>query len=382
MLRLGELLEARGHTVVPFASQHPENRPSKWDDYFPLGVDTRAPSPGDAARFVYSPEARRQMGRLLKDGGPFDLAHLHIYYGQLTASILKPLAEAEVPIVQTLHEYKLTCPVHSHLSQGEICEACAGHAFWRALPRRCNEGSLARTALSVLEASVSRALGDTHRIDHFIAVSDFLRDKMIEHDVASPDDITTVHNFVDPDRFEPSRQRGDHVLYFGRIAPEKGLRTLIDAAAPLTDLPVRIAGTGEQRETLESEVARRGLEHIQFVGFQNGEELWDLVRGSICTLLPSEWYENCPMAVLESLACARSVIGADIGGVPELVDDSVDGRLFPSGNEEALREALVWMQEHRDEAVEMGRRGREKIEEQFSPERHYEQVREVYAEVT
>ncbi len=381
MLRLGELLEARGHTVVPFASQHPENRPSKWDDYFPPGVDTQAPSPSDAARFVYSPEARWQMGRLLEDGGPFDLAHLHIYYGQLTASILKPLVEAEVPTVQTLHEYKLTCPVHSHLSQGEICEACAGHAFWRALPRRCNEGSLARTALSVLEASVSRALGDAHRIDHFIAVSDFLREKMIEHDVADPDDITTVHNFVDPDRFEPSRRRGEHVLYFGRIAPEKGLRTLIDAAAPLTDLPVRIAGTGEQRAALEAEVARRSLDHFEFVGVRNGADLWDLVRGSICTLLPSEWYENCPMAVLESLACARPVIGADIGGIPELVDDSVDGRLFPSGDVEALREALVWMQEHRDEAMEMGRRGREKVEERFSPEQHYRQVREVYAEV-
>jgi glycosyltransferase involved in cell wall biosynthesis len=300
----------------------------------------------------------------------------------LTASILKPIVEADVPIVQTLHEYKLTCPVHSHLSQGEICEACAGHAFWRALPRRCNEGSLARTALSVLEASVSRALGDAHHVDHFIAVSDFLRDKMIEHDVASPDDITTVHNFVDPDRLEPSRQRGEHVLYFGRIAPEKGLRTLIDAAAPLTDLPVRIAGTGEQRETLEADLARRGLDHIQFVGFQNGEKLWDLVRGSICTLLPSEWYENCPLAVLESLACARPVIGADIGGIPEIVDDSVDGWLFPSGDEAALREALVWMQTHRSEAVEMGQQGREKIEEQFSPARHYQQVREVYAEVT
>ncbi len=381
MLRLGELLEAQGHTVVPFASQHPENRPSKWDEYFPPGVDTQDPSLGDAARFVYSPEARREMRRLLEDGGPFDLAHLHIYYGQLTASLLKPLVEADVPLVQTLHEYKLTCPVHSHLSQGEICEACAGHAFWRALPRRCNEESLVRTALSVLEASVSRALGDMHHVDHFIAVSDFLRGKMIEHDVVAPGNITTVHNFVDPDRFEPVRQEGEHVLYFGRIAPEKGIRTLIDAAAPLTDLSVRIVGTGEQREMLEGEVARRELDHIEFVGFQNGEDLWDLVRRSICTVLPSELYESFGMTVLESFACGRPVIGADIGGIPELIDDSEDGRLFPSGDVESLREALVWMQTHRGEAVEMGRRGREKVEDRFSPEQHYRQVREVYAEV-
>jgi glycosyltransferase involved in cell wall biosynthesis len=381
MLRLGELLEANGHTAVPFASQHEDNRPSAWDEYFPPGVDTEDPSPGDAARFVYSPEARRQMARLLEDGGPFDLAHLHIYYGQLTASILKPLVAADVPVVQTLHEYKLTCPVHSHLSQGDICEACEGSAFWRALPRRCNDGSLARTALSVLEASVSRALGDAHHVDHFIAVSDFLRGKMIEHEVVAPDDITTVHNFVDPNRFESSRQEGEHVLYFGRIAPEKGLRTLIDAAAPLTDLPVHIAGTGGQREPLEAEVARRGLDHIEFMGFQEGEDLWDLVRRSICTVLPSEVYENCPMALLESLACGRPVIGADIGGIPELLDDRVDGRLFPSGDMEALREALLWMQSHPDRAAEMGQRGRKKVEEHFSPERHYEQVRNVYTEV-
>ena len=381
MLRLGELLEDEGHTVVPFASQHPDNRPSAWGDYFPSGVDTQDPSLSDAARFVYSPEARRQMARLLTDGGPFDLAHLHIYYGQLTASILKPLVAADVPVIQTLHEFKLTCPVHSHRSQGEICEACQGHAFWRALPRRCNEGSLARTALSVLEASVSRVLGDTRHADHFIAVSDFLRGKMIEHDVVAPGNITTVHNFVDPDRVEPSHKEGEHVLYFGRITPEKGLRTLIDAAAPLTDLPVRIAGAGEQRQALEAEVARRGLDHVEFVGFQNGEDLWDLVRRSICTVLPSEVYDTCPLAVLESFACARPVIGANIGGIPELVDDPEDGRLFPSGEAEALREALVWMQAHRDRAVEMGRRGRKKVEERFSPERHYEQVRNVYAEV-
>lgn len=381
MLRLGELLEAKGHTVVPFASQHEDNRPSRWDDYFPPGVDTQDPSLGDAARFLYSPEARRQMARLLNDAGPFDLAHLHIYYGQLTASILKPLVAAGVPIVQTLHEFKLTCPVHSHLSQGDICEACEGYAFWRALPRRCNQGSLARTALSVLEASVSRVLGDARQIDHFIAVSDFLREKMIEHGVVAPDRITTVHNFVDPDRFEPSTQEGKHVLYFGRITSGKGLRTLIDAAAPLTDLPVRIAGTGEQREALEAEVARRGLDHVQFVGFQNGEDLWDLVRGSICTVLPSEWYESFGMTVIESFACGRPVIGADIGGIPELINNTVDGRLFPPGDAEALREALMWMQTHRGEVVEMGRQGREKIEEQFSPECHYEQVRDVYAEV-
>lgn len=381
MIQLGELLEDDGHTVIPFASQHADNRPSEWDDYFPPGVDTDAPSVQDAARFVYSPAARQHLARLLDAAAPLDVAHLHIYYGQLTASILKPLVEAGVPIVQSLHEYKLTCPVYSHLSQGDVCEACGGSDFWKALPRRCNQGSLARTALSVLESYVSRALGDNRHVDHFVAVSDFLRRKMIEHDVVVPEDVSTVHNFVDPDRFEPSTRRGEHVLYFGRIAPEKGVRTLVEAAAPLDDVPLLIAGTGAQRRMLEAEVERRGLDHIRFVGFQSGDDLWDLVRRSICTVLPSEWYENCPMTVLESMACARPVVGADIGGVPELIDDRIDGRLVPSGNVEALRDALAWMHTHRQEAIEMGRSGRRKVEAQFSPERHYEQILDVYATV-
>ena len=381
MIQLGELLEEDGHTVIPFASQHPDNRPSPWSEYFPPGVDTNDPSVQDALRFVYSSPARSHLARLLEDAEPIDIAHLHIYYGQLTASILQPLGDAGIPIVQSLHEYKLTCPVYSHLSQGEVCEACGGSDFWKALPRRCNQGSLARTALSVLESYVSRTLGDNRHVDHFIAVSHFLRDKMIEHDVVAPDHITTIHNFVDPDRFEPSDAVGEHVLYFGRIASEKGVQTLIDAAAPLDTLPVRIAGTGAQRETLQAEVERRGLDHIRFVGFQSGDDLWDLVRGSLCTVLPSEWYETFGLTIIESFACGVPVVASQIGGIPEVIDDQIDGRLFPSGNVEALRDALAWMHTHRREAVEMGQSGRRKVEAQFSPERHYEQVLDVYSKV-
>lgn len=377
MIRLGELLEDRGHEVVPFATRHEDNRPTRWSSFFPKGVNTTDPTPADAARFVYSPEARQCMKDLLDAAGPFDLAHLHIYYGQLTASILKPLVQAEIPIVQSLHEYKLTCPVYSHLSQGEICEACEGRAFWKALPRRCNQSSLARTALSVLEAYVSRALGDTTHVDHFVAVSNFMRDKMIDHEVVEPEDITTVHNFIDASRFDASTRTGNHFLYFGRISDEKGLDTLIQAVAPL-DVPLVIAGTGPQKADLEAEVEKRGLDHIHFVGFKDGDDLWKLVRGSICTVLPSEWYENCPMSVLESLASARPVVGADIGGIPELIRDGVDGRLVPSGDAAALRQALHWMGENRDRAVEMGRRGREKVQNHFSPEQHRRQMFDVY----
>jgi glycosyltransferase involved in cell wall biosynthesis len=378
MIELSNLLEAGGNTVVPFASQHPKNRASKWSAYFPEGVDTQNAGIGDVPRFLYSPEARHKLEQLIREASPIDIAHLHIYYGQLTASILAPLKEAGIPIVQSLHEYKLTCPVYTHISQGEICEACGGTQFWKALPRRCNQGSLPRTLASVAEAYASRLLGDVRKVDHFIAVSDFLRRKMIEHEVVEPNNITTVHNFVRPEAFVPSEQQGEYLLYFGRIAPVKGLETLIESAAPLDEVPLYIVGEGEQRKELQKWVEDNDWSHIHFLGFQSGQKLHDLIRGSITTIIPSEWYENCPMTVLETIALGRPVVGSRIGGIPELIEEGKDGLLFPPGNVEALRERLEWMIDHPMQAVKMGKAGRAKVEDRFGPEAHYTQIQSVY----
>ena len=381
MIELGRMLEADGHTVIPFASQHPKNQESRWSAYFPAGVDTQNANLADVPRFLYSVEARDNLKRLIHEASPIDIAHLHIYYGQLTASILDPLKEAGIPVVQSLHEYKLTCPVYTHISQGEICEACGGSQFWKALPRRCNQGSLSRTLASVAEAYVSRLLGDVRKVDHFIAVSDFLRRKMIEHEVVAPDDITTVHNFVRPEAFTPSDQQGEYLLYFGRIAPVKGLRTLIKAAAPLQEVPLYIVGDGPQQTELQRWVEDNGWSHIHFLGFQSGQRLHDLIRGSITTVLPSEWYENCPMSVLEALALGRPVVGSRIGGIPELIEEHKDGLLFPAGQVEALREKLEWMVDHPVRAVEMGRTGRKKVEDRFGPETHCTKIKSLYKNI-
>jgi len=375
---LEELLESHGHSVIPFAAHSENNRPTPWAEYFPTGVDTKNPEIGDIKRFVYSVEARNNMERLLEEAPKIDLAHLHIYYGQLSASILEPLKRAGVPIVQSLHDYKLTCPVYSHVSNGEACEACGGKHFWKALPRRCNQDSLSRTALSVLESYVSRALGDNREIDHFIAVSNFLRRKMTEHRVVAPTDISTVHNFVDANKFEPATEQGNYIFYFGRLESIKGVETLIEAMRPLSDIDLYLAGEGSLRGPMEKQIQEEKLNHIHFIGFQSGSELYDWVRGSVCTVLPSECYEICPMTVLESYACARPVIGAEIGGIPELVSEGEDGFLFPSGNVEGLRDRIVQMIDHRHRAVEMGRIGRKKIEDRFGPETHYTKIKNIY----
>lgn len=373
---LAELLRKQGHRVIPFTAANPENESSEWERYFPRGANFEQPGVGDLLRFLYSYDAVNAIRGLLKDT-KIDLAHFHIYYGKLTASILGELKKAGIPLIQTLHDFKLTCPVHSHISNDEICEACAGKHFWRALPKRCNKGSLARTALSVTESYFSRILGSHNKFDHFISVCHFNRKKMISYGIPE-DKISTVHNFVDVSDITPSFKTGDYLLYFGRLYRAKGIFTLIEAAMPLKHVPLYIVGDGEAVPEIQRMLEQNECEHIHLLGFKQGDALRELIQNSICMVLPSELYENCPMSILESYAYGKPAIGADIGGIPELIEDGVDGFLFPAGRQDTLRERLLWMFEHKSEAVEMGRMGRQKVETEFNADVHYEKIMKVY----
>lgn len=373
---MAEILQKHGHKVIPFTAANPKNEPSEWDKYFPRAADFEKPRPIDLLRFIYSSDAAKSIQSLLKDTD-VDIAHFHIYYGKLTASILGHLKDAGIPLIQTLHEYKITCPVYSHLSKDVICEDCEGKHFWRALPKKCNRGSLARTALSVVESYVSRHLGSVDKFDHFISVSNFLRKKMIQYGVPE-NKISTVHNFTDVTNFTPNYDEGEYILYFGRVHRSKGIMTLIEAAAPLEHVPLYIVGDGEAMPEVKQFIENNGCEHIHLLGFKSGDELKELIQKSICTVLPSEWYENCPMSVLESYAYGKPVIGADIGGIPELIVDGEDGFLVPSAEIEPLREKLQWMGEHKNKAVEMGRIGRIKMEREFNAEIHYQKICHIY----
>jgi len=376
---LGELLEKHGHQVIPFASNQPQNQQTDWSKYFPRGVDFEQPNPMDISRFLYSAPAAKAINRLVKENQP-QIAHLHIYYGQLTSSILSPLRKAGIPIIQTLHEYKLVCPVYTMISHGEVCEDCQGHDFWKAAIKKCNRDSFSRSVLSAVEAYLAQQLGAIEKVDHFITVSDFQRRKLIELGVPQ-EKLTRVHNFIDISHVVPSQKQGEYFLYFGRLEKLKGIFTLVEAAAAIPDVPLIILGDGEAREELETWIEERGITHIKVLGAKGGEELKEFIANSICSILPSEWYENCPLAVLESLAYGRPVIGTNIGGIPELIIDGVDGYIVPCKDVAKLRARLVYLAEHRDEALEMGAKGRKKVETQFCAEKHYQEILDVYHKV-
>jgi len=373
---LEALLTDHGHEVVPFTAADTRNRPTSWAHYFPAAVNEAHPGVRDVGRFIFSRSARRDLRRLL-DEQSIDIAHLHNYYGKLTSSILAPLHKAGIPIVQTLHDYKVVCPTYSCLRHGEACERCAGQEFWRCTAYRCNRGSLTRSLASMIEAYVSQKLGGVSNIDHFIAPSRFLRDLIVRNGVPT-EKISVIHNFVDAELFTPATGLGEYFLYFGRLESIKGLESLIRAVAGLHQVPLLVAGDGNLRQYLESLIVELSADNVRFLGYRSGTELHDLVRGSIATLMPSTCYENCPMSVLESMALARPVVGSCIGGIPELVIDGQDGVLIAPDNVEGWREVLVRLWEDKEGARAMGQAARQRVLNEFSAADHYEQVLSVY----
>ena len=371
MFEVSQVLESQGHTVEFFAMQHERNRPSANAEYFVSNIDYRGTSVpyklrtagATIGKTVYSPEAKRNMSALL-DARHYDIAHVHMISHQISPSILHALKRHRVPIVQTLHEYKLICPAsHLYIKQrGEICERCVSGNYANALRYRCLKGSVAASGL----AAVAQYLHHWTRIhernvDLFICPSAFLARKHIEGGVPE-DKIRVLQNYLDLSGYEPNFAPGAYAVFMGRLSEEKGLSTLIKAAAALPELPVLIVGEGEQRFALEEMARRENAHNVSFAGYQSGEVLKRTVQDAAFLLLPSEWYENCPMVTYEAYALGKPVVAADIGGTGESIDHGKTGLLFPAGDVEALRAAMAEVWRNKTRCEEMGRAGREKVE--------------------
>ena len=374
LLATSRLLERAGHEVIPFCLAHPDNLPSEYARFFPRGADTARPRPRDLPRYFWNREAAAGLSRLLDAAGPVDVAHLHIYHGKQTPAILPVLRERAIPIVQTLHEYKLACPVYTMERGGRPCSLCLDGSTLNALRHRCKEGSVLKSALMLAEFHLSRLLGDVRLIERFICVSDFQR-RVMERAGLPAEKLVTLHNFGRADSPEPAAEHDGYLLYFGRIERLKGLPALLDAVEN-TRWRLLIAGDGSWREALVRRIA--GMKNVEYLGFVGGDALRRLVARARAVVVPSQWPENCPMNILEAKALGRPVVAARIGGIPELVRDGIDGILFRPGDVEDLRRALT--ESERIGFSGLSRQARRGWEEGFSPAAHLEKLLAIYAD--
>lgn len=337
-LRHAAVMAEAGWEPAFFSMVHEENLPSEWSPYFVSEIEygksgSKMDQLAAAGKIIYSLEARTKLKELLRARRP-DFAHVHNIYHHISPSILGLLAEEGIPSVLTAHDLKLLCPAYTMLTGGAVCERCKGGRLHNVVAHRCMKGSLALSALIYLESSVHRLFG-LYR-DHLARVilpSRFYLAKFQEWGWPA-EKLTYIPNFIEADQYTARPDPGGYFLYFGRLSPEKGVATLLRAAA-LAQVKLRIAGAGPAEAELRALADATGAQ-AEFLGVVRGAALSELVSDSRCVVLPSEWYENAPMSVLEAFAMGKPVLGADIGGIPELVRPDESGFLFASGDAEQL----------------------------------------------
>jgi len=380
-------LTRRGHEVAEFGMAHEANRPSAHGEFFvpfvELGSGGRGlalrEKVGTAIRLLYRPEAGVRV-RQLCDAFEPDVAHVHLFERQLTVSVIHGLRRAGVPIVQTFHDYGYVCANYT-LMKGmrEPCAMeCMTRGYDRAVRYRCVKHSRPASALAALELFMRRDVFRYARsVDLFLSPSAFLRRLLVEGGLP-PRKVVHVPNYVRCADFPPRCEAGAYVLYVGRLSFEKGLWTLLDAAAGLPRVPFRIVGGGPEEPALRRAVAERGLDNVTLDGPRPPEELPAIYRGALCLVLPSEWPENAPMVVYEAFASGKPVVGTALGGIPELVEDGMDGVIVPAADAAALRHALERLRASPAQVAEMGARAREKAERDYDVGRHVDRLLELY----
>jgi glycosyltransferase involved in cell wall biosynthesis len=375
-----ELMRSQGHDVALFSMSDLRGEATPYDHNFVPHIDFKVESglwqkARGAAHAIYSQEARRRIRAMIKEFRP-DVAHVRNIYHHLSPSILWELKAQNVPVLYHLNDFKLLCPSYNLVSRGEACEACKGGAFYHALRPECYPGMGARMTLTA-EAYLHRWLGTYRKcVDLFLAPSQFVREKFVEHGWDGERFEVLPHFQRIPETAAPAND--GQVLYFGRLSPEKGVDDLIRAMQKVPQMRLVVAGDGPQRPELQALASSLNLTNVEFVGHVGKVERDALIARSQFTVLPSHAYETLGKTILESYALGRGVVASDLGSRRELVREGKTGILYRNGDVNELAESIEALGSLPEMAARMGIAGLELVRRHHTPEGHYSKLLSFY----
>ena len=376
------LFREAGWDTAVFAMHHPLNLPSEWAEYFvdelQYGHDYSVLQRiGMTGKVIYSLEARDKLRRLLSRFRP-DIAHAHNLYHHLSPSVLPLLRQEGIPVVLTAHDLKLCCPAKQMGTHSGSCDRCRTGNYLHLVRHRCVKDSWSVSALVALESTLHRWSGIYRRNLNRIVVPSLFFRRTFEEWGWPAEQLVHIPNFIRIEEFVPATAPGDSFVYFGRLDAEKGFGTLLEAVRQSGERLVIVGAGALEREAKDAVAAAGG--RLAWLGRRTGRELFDVVADARAVIVPSECYENAPMAILEAYALGKPVIGADIGGIPELVEEGETGFLFPSGDVEGLRTAIKRMRDlPTGEVAAMGAGARRFVAERFTAELYRERMLGLYA---
>ena len=339
MLSLAEELKARGHEVEYFGMYDENNTVGNSAGLYTSNMDFHA---NKAERFlypfkiIYSGEASKKLGKVLDTFKP-DIVHMNNINFQLTPSVIYAVKKRNIPLVQTVHDYQMICPNHLLYSFNETkpCERCIKGSKFNCFRHSCIHGSKVKSLLGAIEAKLYSLLKTYKKVDLYVCPSRFLENKLLSASDIYSGKTFTIHNFIEKKPLpEKNAEEKPYVAFASRLSKEKGITLLAEAAKLLPEYSFVIAGNGPDDECLKN------VPNITMKGFLTGDELTSLIANARLMLLPSVWYENCPLNILETHALGVPVITMNSGGMAELVDDGKTGLLVNEPTPKAIAEAI------------------------------------------
>jgi glycosyltransferase involved in cell wall biosynthesis len=361
-----KLLEENGHQVAVYRRSN-----SEVDSYGGLKHLVLV------GKTIWAEDSRKELAQLLRKEKP-DVVHVHNTLAMISPAIYSACREAGIPVVQTLHNYRLLCPAATFFRDGEICEECTERGLWRSVRHSCYRDSRLATATVALMLTTHRRLHTWDRdVTSYIALSEFARNKFVANGLPAQK-VFVKPNFVHPDP-GPGAGDGDFALFAGRLSPEKRVNTLLSAWTLLPQpIPLTIIGGGPEHESLKKKAGAAGLSHVVFRGQLSRQETLAAMRRARFLVLTSELYENFPVTIAESFASGLPVICSRLGAMQELVEDGRTGLHFTAGDARDLAEKVKWAWSHREFMARLGKAARREYEEKYTAEKNYAMLMEIY----
>jgi glycosyltransferase involved in cell wall biosynthesis len=357
------LLERYGHTVVRYTRHNSEIEKMSKVKF------TR--------NLIWNNEVYWDLRKLIKKESP-EIAHFQNTFAVISPAAYYAARAEGVPVIQTLHNYRLLCPAAIFFRNGEVCEKCARKKIaWPGMIFGCYRGSKAQAFGLTMMTLFHRFLGTWHKmVDFYITPSRFARSKFVECGFPEGRVVDKPH-FVDSDPGFAGT-RGDYVIYVGRLSREKGVLTLMEAWKRLKNVPLKIVGDGPLMEEMKSIVNDNRLDSIEFTGQKNRREVFEMIKGAFFLVFPSEWYETFGYCIIEAFACGISVVASRLGVMQELIEDKKTGLFFEAGNDSDLAEKIQWALHNKEEMMKFGKRARRDYEEKYTAKKNYEKLIEIY----
>lgn len=388
MFNIKRILEENGHEVIPFSIDSNKNIKTKYSKYFvePIGdknavyFDEVKKTPKSIAqmlsRSIYSTKIKNALKKEIKEVKP-DLIYTIHFINKLSPSVIDAAKECGIPIVSRLSDYFLLCPRFDFLKNQKICEECLTCGYKSCIKNKCVKNSTFASLVRVISMKIHSLIKIYDKVDMFITPSNFLKNKLIENGY-DKNKIKCIPTFTTSD-YNQKQKIGNYGLYFGRISEEKGVETVIKAYELLPNKELVIMGddTTDEAIKLKEYIKTKKINNIKFIGFKSGNELEKVINDSRYVLIPSIWFDNLPNTALESFAHYKPVIASNIGSLPELVEDGVNGFLFEAGNYKELSKKIIKI-DYDDLINKMGKNAHEKLKKDFSQQKHYEELLNIF----